>query len=326
MKSIFKFTALAAGMIGACAMLGGCGGGNDSAEKFSKEEFYGVGAVSCVQILGSTLNAQSAKTFTSLAQSAAAASDDIKAQAENFNKYFAALDSFLDDSAMSVTTEKNTDAAYSQFATKLTVKGKDIAGNATEYVMYYNETFVGQTTDKDETESRYTLEGVMISEDVEYRLTGGKQIEVENGEREEELRMRAYIGEATGDFVEMKHEVSVEDNERETEYVYRVYSNNMLVEETKVEFGTETKKGKTETEYELEFIKGGSKGKYKVEREVKNGVTEISVKYNLNGESGKFRIKEIIKDGQPYYEYIFDDNSTCSFQKHSANHEDHHNH
>lgn len=311
MKSAIKFAALTAGMIGACALFGGCGNGSSSAQ-FTKEEFYGVGAVSCVEILGSSLNA---KSTAALAKVAATADGEIKKEAEDFNKYFAALNSFLDDSALTVETTENTDEAYAQFATKLTVKGKDIAGNATEYIMYYNETFVNEKTDGKESESTYTLEGVMLTDGNEYRLTGGKEIEIEDGEREEELKIRAYIGEATGDFVEMKQEVSVEDNEHETEYVYRIYSNNILVEETSVEFETETKNGKTETEFELEFRKGDAKGKYKVEREVRNGITEISVKYNLDGKQGKFRIKEIVKAGQTYYEYTFEDNSTAFIKK-----------
>ena len=196
-KSILKFTAISCAVAGACALFAGCGSENSgSAEQ--REEFYGLGAVSCVEILGSSLNMKSVKTFASLAKTAGTATDGVKEQAENFNKYFAALDSFLDDSALSIKSEKNTDEAYAQFVMKLTVNGKDIAGNATQYVMYYNETFIDQKVDKDETESRYALEGVMLSEGVEYRLTGGKEIETEDGEREEELKIRAYTGEGYG--------------------------------------------------------------------------------------------------------------------------------
>lgn len=313
-KSILKFTAISCAVAGACALFTGCGSENSgSAEQ--REEFYGLGAVSCVEILGTSLNAKSAKTLASLATAAGTATDGVKEQAENFNKYFAALDSFLDDSALSIVAQENTDEAYPSFATKLTVKGKDIAGNATQYVMYYNETFIDQKVDKDETESRYALEGVMLSEGVEYRLTGGKEIETEDGEREEELKIRAYTGEGYGNFVEMKSEVSVEDGERENEFVYRIYADNKLVEETSVEFETEVKNGKTETEFELEFRNGDGKGKYKVEREEKNGKTEISVKYNLNGNAGVFKIKEINKDGVPYYEYTFEDNGTMLIKR-----------
>lgn len=309
MKSLIKTVSVTAGILGACAILGGCGTGGESSAKFTDKEFFGVGAVSCAEILGKTLAAQSAHTFASVAKTAAEAGDSIKEQAENFNKYFAALNSFLDEDAMSVTTENNPDESYSQYAVKLTVKGRDIAGNVTEYVMYYNETFVSEEVDKDETETKYSLEGIMLADGAEYRLTGGKEIEVEDGEREEELKIRAYTGEGNGEYVEMKQEHSVEAGEVETEYVYRIYSDYKLIEETSVEFETETKNNKTETEFELEFRKGGAKGKYKVEREVKNGNTVISVKYNLDGKAGKFKIKEIMKDGKPYYEYTFEDNS-----------------
>lgn len=303
-----RFTALAVGVLGACALIGGCGSGSN--KQFTKDEFYGVGAVSCVEILGSSLNAKSVATL------AAMADGDVKDEAETFNKYFSALNSFLDGSALTVETSENTDNAYSQFETKLTVNGRDIAGNATQYILYYNETYNGQITDGKETETSYLLDGAMVYDGAEYRIKGGRTLEVERGETEEELKIRAYMDETTGDFVEMKYEGSVEDNERETEYVYRVYSGNKLVEETSVEFETENKNGRIENEYELKFVKGDARGKYKVEREVKNGVTEISVKYNLDGKNGKFKIKETVKDGQTYYEYIFDDNSRCTFEKH----------
>ena len=180
MKSITKFACLTMGVIGACAVMTGCGGDKQSSRKFTKDEFYGVGAVSCAEILASTLNVEATATFAALA---ATADGDIKGEAETFNKYFNALNSVLDDSAMSVKTEENTDGAYSQFAAKLTVKGRDIAGNATEYIMYFNETAVGASGK----ESTFTLDGVMLTGGTEYRLTGGKEIETENGEREEEL-------------------------------------------------------------------------------------------------------------------------------------------
>ena len=305
-----KFAALAVGMLGACALIGGCG--NDS-KHFTENEFFGVGAESCVEILGSSLNAKSIATL------AAATDGDIKDEAEDFNKYFAALNSFLDDSALSVEATENKDEAYAQFDIKLTVSGKDFAGNATEYIMYYNEAYVWQKNDGKET---YSLNGIMISDGAEYILTGGKTVETKKGKREEELVIYAFIGDSFDDSVRMKYEGSVDGNENEKEYVYSICSDNKVVEETTVKFETEN----NETEFELEFIKGGAKGKYKVEREINNGVTEISVKYDLDGKQGKFTIKEIIKDGQSYYEYTFDDNSHCTFENHHGNHGEHGNH
>jgi hypothetical protein len=112
----------------------------------------------------------------------------------------------------------------------------------------------------------------------------------------------------------MEQEYAVEDGETETEYVYSVYANNKLLEQTAVEFETENKDNKVETEYELEFRSGTSKGKYVVEREIKNNRSLIKVKYDIDGNKGVFHIREIIgENGNKQYEYTFSDNEIIIF-------------
>ena len=112
----------------------------------------------------------------------------------------------------------------------------------------------------------------------------------------------------------MEQEYSVEDGETETEYVYSVYANGELLEQTTVEFETEQKNNKVETEYELEFRSGASKGKYVVEREVKENRSEIKVKYDIDGKTGVFHIREVTdKNGDRRYEYTFSDHEILVF-------------
>ncbi len=313
----------------------------DTSKHLSVTEFYGVGAVSTAKLLGSGVTARALGTFGALGASAgdAAASENptdgstaaspaadesaVKAQAENFNKYFEALDIFMDDDAIKVTTAANTDAGFEAYATKLTVDGKDLSGKTSSYTMYYNETLVPAEADDDddddddndnEQESEYSLDGVMVSDGTTYKIDGIRSTESEDDEQEEELKIRAHIDGETGTYVEMEQEVSVESNEREIEYVYRVYQGGAVVEETAVEFGTEQKNNKVETEYELEFRNADAKGKYSVDREVKNnGKTEIKVKYTIDGKSGHFMITETDKDGVKTYTYTFSDNTSMEF-------------
>ena len=125
-------------------------------------------------------------------------------------------------------------------------------------------------------------------------LHGGRTVEDDGEEREEELKIRAYTADNPENFVEMEQEISEENGERETEYVYRIYSDNKLSEETSVGFETETKNGRTETEFELEFRNGDGKGKYKVEREEKTALRKFlsstnSTAKTANSKSGKRR-------------------------------------
>lgn len=134
-------------------------------------------------------------------------------------------------------------------------------------------------------------------------------------ETETELKIRAYADVADkSTYIQMEQEYSVEEGETETEYVYSVYKNGVLLEQTAVEFETENENNKVETEYELEFISGDSKGRYVVEREVKEGKTTIKVKYDIGGKTGVFRISEIIDgNGEKQYEYSYSDGSKKVF-------------
>ncbi len=345
-------------LIASIGCLVGCNNnsGNANGKKLTATEFYGIGSVSTVQLLGS-MQGNSIKTLAldgevnadALDTTGSATTTDsttpttgtnetteaIKQQALDFNKYFATLDNFLNEDNINVTAEANTSGEYADYANKLIVNCKDLSGATVQYVMYYNEVEDKNTpveakdvdddddndseTDNDndnETETYYTLNGVMVIDGQEYKLMGKRQVETETDETENEIMIRAYVDEAQGNYVEMKHEASVEEGENEVEYVYSIYQGGVLVEETAIEFENETEQDKTETEYTLEFRKGESKGVYTVEREVKGNETEIKVMFNMDGKTGYFNIKEV-DDGQgnKSYEYKFEDNSTVTFDK-----------
>lgn len=240
----------------------------------SPNDVYGMGAVSSVKLLGSTMSANAVKTLSAVrATTKTYASDvttqsstpddseqEVKEQTEKFNEYFTALDSFLGEDVVSTTTEENTDSAYA-YETKMTISGKDFNGETVVYTMYYTETLVNAA------------------------LPDGEENEDED-----------------------------EGGETETEYVYSVYANGELLEQTAVEFETEQKNNKVETEYELEFRSGASKGKYVVEREVKDDKSEIKVKYDIDGKTGVFHIREVTdKNGDRRYEYTFSDHEILVF-------------
>ena len=267
---------------------------------------------------------------------------EVKEQTERFNEYFTALDSFLGDDVVSTTTEANTDSNY-EYETKMTINGKDFNGESVTYTMYYTETLVKADSDDDEdaadededsaddenagdededaanedeeTKNEYQLVGVMVIDGADYYLEGERSEETEKGESETELKIRAYADKTDKtSYIQMEQEHSVEDGETETEYVYSIYANGELIEQTAVEFETENKNNKVETEYELEFRSGTSKGKYVVEREVKDNKISMKVKYNIDGKTGVFHIREITdEDGNKQYEYTFSDHEIIVF-------------
>ena len=313
----------------------------------SPNDVYGMGAVSSVRLLGNNMSSSAVKTFSAVSaatqtrackvESASSTIDnseqEVKEQTEKFNEYFTALDSFLGDDVVSTVTEANTDSNY-EYETKMTINGKDFNGETVTYTMYYTETLVKADFDDDEdsadddedaadddedeneeTENEYQLVGVMVIDGVDYYLEGERSEETEKGESETELKIRAYADKSDKtSYIQMEQEHSVEDGETETEYVYSIYANGELIEQTAVEFEIENKNNKVETEYELEFRSGTSKGKYVVEREVKDNKISMKVKYNIDGKTGVFHIHEITDgNGNKQYEYTFSDHEIIVF-------------
>ena len=315
--------------------LAACGDPESAANGLSSpNDVYGMGAVSSVRLLGNNMSSSAVKTFSAvsattqmrackveLASSTIDNSEqEVKEQTERFNEYFTALDSFLGDDVVSTITEANTDSNY-EYETKMTINGKDFNGESVTYTMYYTETLVkADSADDDgdeneETENEYQLVGVMVIDGADYYLEGERSEETEKDESETELKIRAYADKTDKtSYIQMEQEHSVEDGETETEYVYSIYANGELIEQTAVEFETETKNNKVETEYELEFRSGTSKGKYVVEREVKDNKISIKVKYNIDGKTGVFHIREITdENGNKQYEYSYNDGSKQVF-------------
>ncbi len=322
----------------------GGNGGNVTAVSAlnTANDVYGMGAVSTVKLLGSEMAGQAMQTFSAVM---AETDTGVKAQAEKFNEYFTALDGFFGEDVVTTVSETNTDANY-DYENKLTVNGKNFDGETVTHVMYYTETLVtaGSDLDKDddleddkdndldddhddkddkddkdnetETESVYTLVGVMVVDGKDYYMEGARSVESEKDETENELKIRAYADKNDRlNYVEMEQEYSEEAGETETEYVYGIYANGKLVEQTAVEFEKENKNGKEEIEYELEFRSGEGKGRYEIEREAKDGKTSIKVNYNINGDKGQFRITEIEVNGEKKYEYTFSNGDKTIFDK-----------
>ena len=309
---------------------------NPTRINLSAEDVYGMGAVSSVRLLGNNMSSSAVKTFSAvsattrmraceveLASSTIDNSEqEVKEQAKRFNEYFTALDSFFGDDIISTTTEANTDDNY-EHETKMTIQGKDFNGETVTYTMYYTETLVKADSADDEdagnengeTGNEYHLVGVMVIDDADYYLEGERSEETEKDESETELKIRAYRDKTDKtSYIQMEQEYSVEDGETETEYVYSIYANGELIEQTAVEFETENKNNKLETEYQLEFRSGTSKGKYVVEREVKDNKISIKVKYNIDGKTGVFHIREITdENGNKQYEYSYNDGSNQVF-------------
>ena len=308
----------------------------------SMESIFGLAAVTSAKLLEGTAEPSAEAQNVALTETSGSADAVEKAreEAEDFNKYFNILDTFLDKGATTTVVKENTstDGALAGYAFKLTITGKDAAGKSVPHTIYYSET-KGETNttnrhDGDETVTTsstvYTLDGVVeMGVDAEgapvyYHMQGTRteQVITETEGRETEteqrsdLSLRASLNAGdTSDYVRLTHsQISEQEaGEAETEalYTYETYVAGALVESTSVEFETETEHGEEETEYTVRFLTGASRGIYEIERETERGKTEIAVRYSIDGASGRF---VIVKNADGTYLYKFSDNSSKTFR------------
>ncbi len=342
-KKTYLIALALAGATALTLVAAGCnnnGGGHEAADAQtgtyrgieSTESVYGVAAVTTAKLL----ETKEAPAAVALAADTGTAADKAQAELDDFNKYFNMLDTFLDKAETKTVVEKNpsADEALAGYEFKLTITGKNAAGENVPHTVYFTET-AGLSeketrTDRDgETETTvtktYTLDGVIeMGKDetgaaIYYYMSGTRaELEItETDGRETEtewtstLTMKASVQKDDPvNYVLLTHTQSSEAEAGETEteslYTYTVVENGVPVEITAVGFEAETEKNETETEYTVAFKKGASRGVYTIERETKGGKTEIAVEYLIDGTAGRFTV---VKNADGTYRYRFSENS-----------------
>lgn len=187
------------------------------------------------------------------------------------------------------TVEKNTDSSeeLKKYNFVMTISIPHLS-NTNTFKLYYDEiateTQVEIEDEETETETSTTLEGVLIANEIHFRVEGKKTIETEDNNTEYSIEFKTYFDENNYVVVEQ----SSENNE--FEYEYEIYENGVKVQEIEIEF--EKENNKTELEFELVNINSGVKEKtiYKI-KSADNEIFEISL--NKNGEIQTFQAKII---------------------------------
>ena len=154
------------------------------------------------------------------------------------NGYMELVESFISGEKFTVTGSENVNAEFGEYDFVMNVSYTDMLGNARESgTIYYNRTHLGTEYDDGETESEYTLDGVMVIGENRYPLRGTHEEESEDDESEAEYEMRVYLGENSYILVEQSYET--EDDEQETEYSYTYIERGRKVSRTTFEYERE---------------------------------------------------------------------------------------
>ncbi|MGN1373335.1 MAG: hypothetical protein ACI4VK_04735, partial [Candidatus Coproplasma sp.] len=229
-------------------------------------------------------------------------------QLSTVNNYMGLVENLLANGGLSyVRTESDREG----YEVKEVISFSDLEGNVITYVMYYNSTLEYVETDfhhdKEETESVYVIEGIVIIDGVEYALEGRSEVETKGDETETETYFKVTL--ADGSYIIMEQETEAD----ETELVYKVVSDKKVTEKIKFEYETED----GETELKMTVEKDGVKTSLKFKQETEEGVSYIKVTAKGAESDISFKI-EVTQDeeGNNVYQYNFGDKTKEMYRHH----------
>ena len=242
--------------------LSGCDLNNptpNNANKASFKDMYSLSALSGINML----NMRSAP---SLKKKAANLTEEDKTE---ILKKLEVVDNLISGN-MITSKEENSDLA--DYQKMYTISTSDLDGNTSSYRFYFNELIIADEDDNDDdevdNEQEFHLSGIVINNDVTYKMEGKKEIEA--GEFEVEFKIMM------DELNYVKVEQEIEDNEEE--YKYTSYTDGKKTLEYELEF--EVNKNKVEVEFKEKS--GTSKKKTKFESVEKDGKKEVKISIEEN--------------------------------------------
>lgn len=270
-------------------------------------DFYAYGAASVGAILveqGAAPAAQSMQFSAPLSSGNGAGYGGslTEEQMQKVNRYMSLVEELMSEGEIGQAALEDTRG----YAYAVRVYYSDMLGGKVSYDLYYNREYVGGETDGDETESEYSITGILVVNGAEYPVQGGMETEEEEGESESELTFVAYTG--VDSYIRVEQEFEQEEGEREQKYVYTVAENGRVLEKTEVEY--EEEEGEVKLKMTVQRA-DGTKDELSFEDESEKGVRKLRVDARMDGEEISF----CIYIEQEVYRYEFE-NGSHDFDRH----------
>lgn len=265
-KNSKKLVAAAACVLAAaiivCAFIPLMPGGNSSTnpnnpgnigfgELSSAEEVYGFSAATAGMVISGMDDAVAAaanavtraKTAVATGKSEKSANKTDGGQIDDeqtiatLNGYMELVEGLISGNNFTVEGGKNPQEKYSQYEYVMSVSYTDMLGQQRDSgTIYYNRTHESTERDDDESETTYSLEGVMVLGGEEYRLSGTHVTESEEGDSENEYEMFVYLDDG---YILVEQSVESEEGENEIEYSYTLFSGGKQISRTTFEYEQE---------------------------------------------------------------------------------------
>lgn len=202
--------------------------------------------------------------------------EEVKAQ-------LSVLENYMGENAIKIeqSAPAEDDEYYGVYEVKMVASTKNLEGEAQVYTMYFNQTETKNEdkVDKDdhkdeskweyETEQEFALEGIVISGENVYQMSGKKEVETEteDGVTESETSYEMTVRGDNGEYIVFEQSYEEEEGETEQKYEYKIYNNRELVKRFELEFENEN----NEQEIEMKSYENGQVFRCKYEKKTRNG-------------------------------------------------------
>ena len=190
------------------------------------------------------------------------------------------------DVNMEIYYNDNQDYPYTY---KLIIDYYDAFNNNSNYIFYYNEIPLEEDDDDDHDEISISFEGIILIDDLEYKVNGQR----ENEENEEfSIETTIYLNNQKIVTIEQETEI----NENEYNYIY--YQNNLPYREVNQEIKTENKK----QEMQIEIKENNNERTFNFEY-LTNHQIRCEYEYEDDEAGTEIEIELLITEYDTYYLY-----------------------
>lgn len=297
-QSIYGFSAASAGLLIQSAVP-------------SAAKTYGLKVVSAYAAESDNTTPQDTPTTPDPSAPTQPAPDGNNTELNELDGYMSLVGSLLGNGSFK-TEEQTSDRT--EYQVKAVVSYPDLAGNLSQYVLYYNEIAQGVAPvvasddededhesgkgDKQESKEKYSIRGIMVIGTNEYPLEGRRVIETEGNESENKTNLTVTISET--DRIEVEQKTEAEEGELEQKFIYSTYKNNALFEKTSFSFESEG----SETELKMQTLKDGVTKLFRFDSEVEDGQEKIMIRIGDKSVAKKYRVNVMIDaNGLKSYTY-----------------------
>lgn len=298
------------------------------AAQTAEAQAYGFGAASAAMVI-SAMNESGAANAAGVSDvkslSARTPVDDEKV-IDELNNYMLLAESLLTGDAYTYSeaaVDADAEPEYADYGNKIVVSYADLNGAIFSYVMYFNRTVVAEKTkteNKEESEYKYSVDGVLVIDGADYSLYGKstQETKAECGETEtkSEYELKVVMDKETDTYLKVEQKLSEETDadstETERSFSYSLYENGRFHESCKFEYEEED----DETELKLSYavFENGvlSTQIFYFERELENGREKIKIRVG----GREYGVSYIVTEEDGNYVYFAADGNRYTRRRH----------